>query len=98
MKNYKSYLKTFIGMSDIGCLTVRACGDVGTIEFGEDGAYYAYIVDRDIEIPSSYEEVFKTDEPWLWIYDDDGRIACFSNEYGFIIYRRGDFGCIIKVR
>ena len=40
-------------MSDIGCLTVRAC-------------------------------------------DDDGRTANFTNEYGFRIYRRGDYGCIIK--
>lgn len=96
MRDYKDYLKTYIGISDIGCLTVRACGDVGTIDFGEDGAYYAYIVDSDTEIPESYEEVFNTDEPWLWIYDDGARTASFTNEYGFIIYRRGDFGCIIQ--
>ena len=98
MKYYKNYKKTFIGMSDIALLTARASGDVGTIEFGGDGAYFAYMVDRDTEIPAGYEEVFKTDEPWLWIYDDDGRVVSLTNESGFTIYRRGDYGCIIQMR
>lgn len=96
MKNYKDYFKQFIGESDIACLTVRACGDVGTIEFGEDGAYHARIVDGDTEIPAHYERVFETGEPWLWIYDDGGRVASLTNKNGFGIYRAGDFGCIIQ--
>lgn len=98
MKDYKKYLKTFIGRSDIALLTVRACGDLGTIEFGEDGAYYARIVDSDTEIPAHYEQVFTTSEPWLWIYDDTGRAASLTNKNGFTICRAGDFGCIIKAR
>lgn len=96
MKNYKDYFKLFIGASDISCLTVRACGDVGTIEFGEDGAYYARLVDGDTEIPAHYARVFETGEPWLWIYDDNGRVASLTNKNGFAIYRAGDFGCIIQ--
>lgn len=98
MKDYKKYLKTFIGRSDIGLLTVNACGDVGTIHFGEDGAYYAYIVEDDTEIPPHYEQVFETSEPWLWIYDDETKVIEIQNQYGFTIYRAGDFGCIIKAR
>lgn len=98
MKKYKEYSKQFIGASDIASLTVRACDDVGTIEFGEDGAYYAYIVDDDVEIPDYYKKVFETSEPWLWIYDDGVKVIEIQNEYGFVIYRAGDFGCIIRAR
>lgn len=98
MKDYKRYLKTFIGWSDIALLTVRACGDLGTIEFGVYGPYYARIVDSDTEIPPHYEQVFETSEPWLWIYDDETKVIEIQNQYGFTIYRAGDFGCIIKAR
>lgn len=96
MKNYKDYFKQFIGGSDIACLTVRASGTLFTLDFGEDGAYYARIVDGDTDIPPHYERVFTTNSPWLWLYDDDGRVASLTNKNGFVIYRAGDFGCIIQ--
>ena len=69
---------------------------MATLDFGEDGAYYARIVDSDTEIPAHYERVFTTYSPWLWVYDDENKVIEIQNESGFAIYRAGDFGCIIQ--
>lgn len=94
MKNYKEKIIS-LGCSDIASLTVRSCGNVGEINFGEDGNYKAYEITEDCEIPSHYEKVFEG-ENWLKIYDDFG--LCYSANKGktVTIYRAGSFGCIIQ--
>lgn len=100
MKNYKEYEKQLIGGSDVAALILVGCGDNGLkteiLDFGEDGVYFAYIVEgNDVEIGDHYKKV-ATFNHWLKIYDDQGRTFY---EYGreFNIYRAGDFGCIIQV-
>ena len=74
MKNYKEYEKRFIGSSDIAALILVGCDENGlktsTLDFGEDGSYMAYVVDKGAEIGAHYKKVadFKH---WLKIYDDD---------------------------
>jgi hypothetical protein len=102
MKNadYHNFTRQFIGSSDIASLVLVGCrtgaGAVAEmLHFGEDGNYYAYIVDQKIEIPSHYKLVTSF-ESWLKIYDDDELIyKCSASQID--IYRAGDFGCIINI-
>ena len=96
MKNYKEFNKVWLGESDIAALTVRSCGDVYNLNFGEDGSYDAYECFGDVEIGSHYTKVFEGHK-WLKIFDDY-RLAYdkYFAEYESVdIYRAGDFGCII---
>lgn len=95
MKNYKDYLQTNIGYSDIASLTIRSCGIVAPLDFGSDGDYRAYVVDDNAEIPSHYQLVQNL-EHWVHIFDDAE--LTFSAKADHIrIYRAGDFGCIIQL-
>lgn len=98
--DYHNFTRQFIGSSDIASLVLVGCkknsGAVAEmLHFGEDGNYYAYIVDQKIEIPSHYKLVTSF-ESWLKIYDDDELIyKCSASQID--IYRAGDFGCIINI-
>lgn len=95
MKNYKDYLQTNIGYSDIASLTIRSYGIVAPLDFGSDGDYRAYVVDSDTEIPNHYQLVQNL-EHWVHIFDDAE--LTFSAKADHIrIYRAGDFGCIIQL-
>ena len=95
MKNYKDYLQTNIGYSDIASLTIRSCSIVAPLDFGSDGDYRAYVVDSDTEIPNHYQLVQNL-EHWVHIFDDAE--LTFSAKADHIrIYRAGDFGCIIQL-
>lgn len=67
MKNYKDYLQTNIGYSDIASLTIRSCGIVAPLDFGSDGDYRAYVVDSDTEIPTtiSWYRIWNTGSTYL---------------------------------
>ena len=96
MKNYKEFNKVWLGESDIAALTVRSCGNVCSLEFGEDGSYDAYECFGDVEIGNHYTKVFEGSK-WLKIFDDN-RLAYdkYFAEYEYAdIYRAGNFGCII---
>lgn len=101
MKNYKDFEKIYIGSSDIATLTVR-CGDkLESINFGEDGAYYAYVIEEPAELGAHYKKVLTFKGcPWLWIFDDTQRVIQLYDERAteFCIYRAGDFGCIIEIK
>lgn len=101
MKNadYHNFTRQYLGSSDIASLVMIGCKAAGAVaemlHFGEDGNYYAYIVDQKIEIPSHYKLVTSF-ESWLKIYDDDELIyKCSASRID--IYRAGDFGCIINI-
>lgn len=98
-KKYDEFQKQPIGVSDIACLICIGYLDgrlnLTLLEFGEDGNYSAYIVNEDAEIGAHYHKALEFDH-WLKIYDDNGVVAKFSGEK-IIIYRAGDFGCIIQV-
>lgn len=98
MKNYKDFPKVYIGSSDIASLTVRAGGDVTALNFGEDGAYYAYIVTERAEIGEHYKKMFSTPSHWIAIYDDDEKVFTRRDKDAqrINIYRAGEFGCIIE--
>lgn len=93
--NYKDYKNEYIGDSDIASLTLRCPDSASILNFGEDGSYYAYVVDKNAEIGSHYREVYRC-KYWLRIYDDSSLAKKFYGEE-IIIYRAGDFGCIIQI-
>lgn len=97
MKNYKEYEKKYIGSSDIAALTVRICDKVYSLNFGEDGEYFAYIVDSDCEIGKHYNLIFEG-KHFINIYDDK-ELSFKFYMYGakIKVYRAGDFGCIIQI-
>ena len=99
MKSYKDYEKEFIGASDIAALITVGCDEnglkTGTIHFGTDGSYRAYIVDQDAEIANHYKKIDSFTH-WLKIYDDEGlTIDVRGKEIN--IYRAAEMGCIIQV-
>lgn len=99
MKNYHSYKKIHLGASDIASLILRTPGQMEALNFGEDGDYWAYLVDEEAEISEYYEKVF-TANYWLKIYDDEALTFnkhIFDNEE-IVVYRAGSFGCIIQIR
>lgn len=91
---YKNYSKLYLGVSDIASLTLRNANGVYTLNFGGDSSYSAYYVTDDIAIPEYYSIVFEH-KGWLWIYDDNGKTVNIEGD--IVIYRAGDYGCIIKV-
>lgn len=104
MKNYKEYEKEFIGYSDIATLILVGFSEstmdnsgVRTLplKFGGDGNYYAYIVDKDTEIPEHYDLKCVFDS-WMKVYDDVELVKTFKASKIFI-YRAGDMGCIIQL-
>lgn len=95
MKTYKEN-KCFIGASDIASLTLRSPMEASTLDFVEDGFYYAWIVDDPtVTIPDHYKKVYECDH-WLKIYDDSELTKEFNGKH-IEIYRAGDFGCLIRV-
>lgn len=98
MKNYKDFEKVFIGDSDVAALIVA--GNVAgeglkthILKFGGDGAYYAYIIDEQCEIPAHYEKV-AVFNGWMRVYDDEALRRKFYAEK-ITIFRAGDYGCIV---
>ncbi len=96
MKNYKDFEKRFIGGSDSAFLTITGADGTKTeLKFGEDGEYYAYIVQEDTEIGSHYVKRAEF-EGSATITDDDGdEIKLIADKIEF--FRAGDFGCIIRL-
>lgn len=95
MKNYKDFEKKSIGSSDIASLTVRSGMKVAPLNFGEDGAYSAYIVTEDAEIGSHYKLTFEG-KGWISIFDDT--MLTFEARADEIkIYQAGAFGCIVQL-
>lgn len=88
MKNYKEYEKVCIGGSDIAEIIVRQPLEVKTLGTGEDGTYYAYIIDteEDVEIGGHYTKVYESNH-WLWIYDDKKRVLQLNGNYD--VYNSG---------
>ena len=96
MKNHHNCPKVSIGSSDLAELIVRGPGKVGTLAFGEDGSYRAYIVDRDCDIPGYYKQVFEC-RNWIVVYDDEGKSFEIENHGStYRVFRAGEFGCIIQ--
>lgn len=95
MKDYHEYPKQFIGSSDISSLMIRTPLECRVLDFGGDGEYNAYVVDKDAEIGSHYEKIM-TAKNWAWIYSDLQRVCKFEGDE-INIYRAGDYGCIIQV-
>ena len=99
-KSYKVFPKKWIGVSDIASLVLVGCDKNGVtsemLHFGEDGQYYAYIVNERNVVIGSHYKLRHTFEKWLKIYDDDG-LRYEVKAAKINIYRAGDFGCIIEV-
>ena len=99
-RDHHSYDKIYIGDSDCAFLTLVGVKEnhgaaSSILNYGEDGDYYAYLVDEDTEIPESYEYIDHF-VSWLKIYDDNGLTAEFSGKM-IAVYRRGMRGTIIQV-
>lgn len=89
-----------IGSSDIGILILsgfeRGKGfQLKKLFFGGDGAYSAYIVDGQTQIPDHYELICEFNT-WMRLYDDDHFVRKFSAD-AIRVYRSGDRGCIIQL-
>lgn len=105
MKTYQHFIRKYIGTSDVASLImmgVKETGDGRSLEFlnfGEDGDYYAYLVDREedkpVEIGEYYNKV-ATFTNWLKIYDDYESTLDIKGKV-INVYRAGEFGCIIEV-
>ena len=99
-RNYKDYLKDYIGQSDIACLILAGFKEdhgvfTENLRYNADGEYMAYIVDENTEIGSHYDLIAKFDS-WVKIYDDTSLVHHFRADK-IKIYRAGDFGCIIQL-
>lgn len=104
MRNYKSYGKTYIGVSDVASLVVRTSSvkdNVFEIYFGGDGGYKAYIVDEECdELPEHYELTKKLNNlTWFKVYDDDSMTYSANWERGMNveIWQSGDYGIVIRI-
>ena len=95
MKSYKDFERVNIGSSDIASLTLRSCGNIGDLHFGEDGSYSAYEVIGEAYIGEHYTKIF-SGEHWLKIFDDCG-LAYNAEHPGMAVdvYHAGMRGCII---
>ena len=94
MKTYRQCPLKSIGSSDIASLTFRGGDNIGRIDFGGDGAYYAHICEDDVEIGDHYKKVVEGTR-WLNVYADDGLYFKLDNVKTWAIYRAGMRGCII---
>lgn len=99
-KSFYKYCTLSAGVSDIAALVYRTSNpkEIGEIAFGEDGSYKAHLIVGDTEVPDHYYLVLDTQEPWLWIYDDDGKVLDLENPAGFQIYRAGEMGLLIRFK
>jgi len=100
MKSYKNYEKHFIGGSDIASLSLVGLEESGRLKhaflnFGMDGSYSAYIVDKDAEIGGHYK-LRDTFYGWLRIYDDEELVVEYHGKE-IKIYRAGEMGCIVQI-
>lgn len=104
MKSYKEFDKVFIGYSDIASLILAGCrtGEglvTEVLDFGEDGRYTAYIVERssseEVTIGDHYRKEF-TFNSWIRIYDDE-ELTFHASADSINIYTAGNFGCIIEL-
>ena len=99
MNNYRLYSKITLGGSDAARLRCIVHNDgaetEGFINFGEDGRYQAYIVDKDAMIPDAYKCVLKVSinnpaTDGLTVYNDDAQEAisflCQTNQIPFWAY------------
>lgn len=96
---YKDFPKVYIGDSDIAALVlVGPTADgmkTALLDFGEDNAYQAYIVEgEDVEIGSHYH-LDSEWENWLSVYDDAERTYRVHADH-IRVYRAGEMGCIIQ--
>lgn len=97
------YPKEFIGASDIAALILvgikKEKSEYGLhtqiLDFGIDGGYSAYIVDKDAVIGSRYSLVGEFTN-WLKIYDDTSFVYLFEGRE-IKVYRAGDADCIIQI-
>lgn len=97
-KSYKEYNKIYIGGSDYASLVLVGITKKGLeakiLNFGEDGDYNAYFVDKDAKIGSHYKKQYEF-QRWLKIYDDNELVkTIYANKIE--IYQAGQFGCIIR--
>ena len=97
---HHDYEKVYIGSSDSARLKViHRVGDYVSksyLNFGEDGDYKAYVVDEKCTIPDTYELRCAFEGGCVDLFDDEGYNIHIEGET-VQIYRRGDFGCIIKI-
>lgn len=99
-KSFYKYCTLSAGVSDIAALVYRTSNpkEIGEIAFGEDGSYKAHLIVGDTEVPGHYSLVLDTREPWLWIYDDEGKTLDLVNPSGFQLYRAGEMGLLIRFK
>lgn len=99
-KSFYKYCTMSAGVSDIAALVYRTSDpkEIGEIPFGEDGSYKAHLIVGDTEVPNHYSLFLDTQEPWLWIYDDDGKTLDLENPSGFQVYRAGEMGFLIRFK
>lgn len=99
-KDFYKYCTLSAGLSDIASLIYRTGNptEIGEIAFGEDGSYKAYLIVGDTEVPVHYSLVLDTQEPWLWLYDDDEKVLDLENQAGFQVYRAGEMGLLIRFK
>lgn len=99
MKNHYEYPLTYIGESDVSILTLVGNTQFGAtacpLHYGEDGAYTAYLVDKDAEIPFCYKFT-NSFVNWVRIFDDKELVKEIEGDH-INIYRSGKFGTIIQV-
>lgn len=103
MKTYQHFIRKYIGTSDVASLIMMGLKETGRslefLNFGEDGDYYAYLVDREEDKPVEIGEHYKkvaTFTNWLKIYDDYESTLDIKGKV-INVYRAGEFGCIIEV-
>ena len=99
-KDFYKYCTLSAGVSDIAALICRTSDprEIGEISFGEDGNYKAHLIVGDTEVPGHYYLVLDTQEPWLWLYDDNGKVLDLENQAGFQLYRAGEMGFLIRFK
>lgn len=102
MKKYKEFQQEDIGASDGASLTLvggnkekHYKSKISELNFVEDGAYSAYIVEGEAEIGRHYYLEYIC-ERYLSIFDDYDHTADFYAEE-IRVYRAGDYGCIIQL-
>lgn len=97
---HHDYEKVSIGSSDSARLEVIHTTENGIsksyLNFGEDGDYKAYVVDEKCVIPDTYELRCTFESGYVNIFDDSWNHVFIEGET-VQIYRRGNFGCIIKI-
>lgn len=96
---YKDFEKQYIGSSDYAVLTLTGIDTfsvaAGTLAFGGDGSYSAYIVKGIADIGEHYDLQYEY-EHWLKIYDDTELVKTFCADV-IRVFRSGAYGCIIQL-